>query len=99
MRDRRPVYVSRSRGGCYYGATARTRASSIVCSLSGRDYDAGRTSILTQLVHDSDREIDTIRNELQSLDSMVPLTYSAFNVCVFVFIFFSFFVIFLSCYF
>lgn len=57
--------MSHGAGGLLLRSIAGTRAS-IVCSLSGHDYDAvlPRSSLNA---HSSDREIDTVRNEFSSL--------------------------------
>jgi len=65
--------MSHGAGGCYYGAlAARTRAS-IVCSLSGRDYDAGLARFSRSAARNGDsdrREIDTDdRNEPRAVAS------------------------------
>jgi len=63
--------MSHGAGGLLLRSTARTRAS-IVCSLSGHDYDT-RLSRSSLNAHNSDRKIDTIGNEYQAL------VFNAFN--------------------
>lgn len=77
--------MSHGAGGLLLRSIAGTRAS-IVCSLSGHDYDAvlPRSSLNA---HSSDREIDTVRNEFSSLGVQCAIHFFTCSFSLFFLIF------------